>query len=276
MSHTGSTMLGRIVANDGGVMFLGEIEALFKPRRKHHYEYIQKLSRDDKWSELLQCTVNSFYAKIFEKWPDKYMVVDCSKSPLWINARNSDCLKLGIKHRNVLIYKTPYELAGSYGARNKNWLRTFENYFKRYFYCVDEFYIIAYRDLLNNRSSLQKLCEHLAIPYFINKERYWENEVEEIFGSEKANRRRALTYEYDLTPNQEASVRETLEKNPVAAELWTVLERNRDQVNSSDTRDFKELSASKSELSLWAAANTVKCAYRRVFPKDYYKKRVVQ
>lgn len=276
MSHTGSTLLGRIIANDDRVMYLGEIEALFRPTRKHHYEHIHRLSKGEMWSDILQCSVHSFYSRILQKCGNKEMLVDCSKNPLWIGARNIDCQHMRIKHRNVLIYKTPYEMAESYEARKKSWAPRFDAYFRRYFRCVDEFYIIAYRDLVESPSSLRKLCDYLGISYSGHKKNYWENDVEEIFGSEKANKHRKLSYEYNLTPEQEAGVRRTLGEHPVAARLWTVLEKHRDRVSSSYAKDFKELSASKPELSLWATAHKVKGAYRRVFPEDYFKKRMVQ
>lgn len=276
ISHSGSTLLGRIIANDDRAIYLGEIEALFAPTRKHHYEYIRRLSNNEMWSEILRCSVHDFYAKILDMCEIKDMLVDCSKSPLWISARNSDSRQMGLRYRNVLIFKTPYEMAESYNARNKDWVKAFENYCRRYFNCVDEFYVIAYRDLLESESSLERLCEYLGIQYFDNKKNYWEKEVEVIFGSEKANTRRSVSYEYTLTPDQESRVQKTLQESTVAERLWAVLEGNRDRICNTREKEFRELCLSKRELSLWAAANRAKKRYRRMFPEDYYKKRLVQ
>lgn len=276
MSHTGSTVLGRIIANDDGVMLLGEIESLFRPTRKHHYEHIRMLSKTDTWPDILQCGVHGFYARMLDKFEGKDTLVDCSKSPLWISARNSDCQKMGIRYRNVLIYKTPYEMAQSYNARKKNWVKTFENYFRRYFCCVDEFYIIAYRDLVESRPALKGLCAYLGIRYFDTKKNYWENRVAALFGSEKANTRSSLTYQYNLTSDQEEVVTRTLREYPTARKLWTVLESHRNRVCSSQAEEFKGLCARKSALVLWAAANRAKKRFRGVFPEDYFKKRIVQ
>jgi len=187
-SYSGSTMLDMILANDPKGYSLGEINALFRPYRKHHFEEIERLKKDDKWRKILKAGENELYKNLFRYFPEIDFFVDSSKNPLWINKHIKILVNKNIEVKNVCIFKTPVEIAYSFNKRglSNQWERTWENYHRLYFALISDFKTVAYKDLVNNDTTLKKLCEYLEIPFFETKKNFWEKQHQTFFGNNRA------------------------------------------------------------------------------------------
>ena len=187
-SYSGSTMLDMILSNDTKGYSLGEVYAIFRPRREHHFTEIQKLRSDERWNLILKGGEKNMYSNLFKLYKELDFFVDSSKEPLWFDRQFKILLRNNIEYKNVLIYKTPQELAHSFSKRNKlNELEsTIEAYYKTYLYYVKDFKSISYKQLVKDRKALELLCGYLEIPYFPAKENFWEKEHHTFFGNIRA------------------------------------------------------------------------------------------
>ncbi len=187
-SYSGSTMLDMILANDPKGYSLGEIHAIFRPYRKHHLEEIEKLKKDDKWREILKAGEDELYKNLFKYFPNIEFFVDSSKNPLWIKKHIRILKEQNIHYKNILIFKTPVEIAYSFNKRGlyKKWERSYINYHRLYFTLINDFRTVAYKNFVKNETTLEKLCSFLDIPYFKRKEEFWDKEHQTFFGNNRA------------------------------------------------------------------------------------------
>ena len=183
-ARSGSTLLDLILANDPKAMSLGEIHALFRPTRKHHFEEIKNKKEDPIWSKIIIEGRKKMFQNLSYYFPDIQIFIDSSKDPYWFQYQekinNNNFI---VKH--VLIYKSLEELALSFIKRGKKftWLRTYIHYHKKYFSIIKHFKTIAYRDLIEDDEALMLLCNWLDINYSKRRKNYWEKEYQTFFGS---------------------------------------------------------------------------------------------
>jgi len=187
-SFSGSTLLDMIISNDPNGFSLGEISALFRPYRKHHFEERKRVNKDEHWSEILGGGERNLYKNLFNQFSEIEFFVDSSKDPFWINAQMKNIENSEIEYKNILIYKTPQELAHSYAKRGR--IKEFEkgivSYYKSYLYLIKNFKTISYKQLVKDKNSLKKLCDYINIEYFQEKTCYWEKEHNTFFGNNRA------------------------------------------------------------------------------------------
>ena len=198
--RSGSTLLDLILANDSKAMSLGEIHALFRPTRKHHFEEIKKFKQDPVWSKIIKAGKKHLYPNLIKYYPDIDIFVDSSKDPFWF-AYQEKVKTQSYQIKHVLIYKSPEELAESFIKRRQHfeWIKTYINYHKKYFSLINHFVSISYKELLQNDESLKKLCKWLDIEYFNGKKNYWEREHHSFFGSNSVKSSYALKAEKQLS-----------------------------------------------------------------------------
>ena len=244
-ARSGSTLLDLIITNDPRAMSLGEINALFWPTRKHHFDEISRLKKDSVWPIILTAGAKQLYPNLIKKFPRVDIFVDSSKDMFWIKQQNRILNRNKINFRNILIYKDPYEIANSFFKRNQDWRSTWINYHRKYFTLIDESFVISYKDLVNNSSSLKKLCEWIGIKYFEEKLDYWNKEQKPFFGSSTAkyhlkNKKqknqinnniirnpeyRVIKYDKPNYSNIEKTVNIEIENKPIIKKIWSILVR---------------------------------------------------
>lgn len=195
-ARSGSTMLDMILSNDPLGYSLGEINAIFRPYRKHHFREIKKLRSDNIWSNILKRGERNLYDNLFIIFNNINYFVDSSKDILWINKQLQYLLKKNIDTKNILIYKTPQELAVSFAKRGRLDKLEYgiESYYKKYLYYVHDFRSIAYKQLIQEPDALKKLCDYLGIQYFPDKLKYWEKVHHSFFGSDSVMNQKNLYY----------------------------------------------------------------------------------
>src|SRR5690554_4398981 len=100
--RSGTTMLALILGNSKDAISLGEVLHLFFPCKKKHYEKIKELSIDPRWKAILSDKAENLYKNIFNYFPEKRIIVDSSKDPIWFEklSRASNTFQL-------VTYKSP-------------------------------------------------------------------------------------------------------------------------------------------------------------------------
>lgn len=188
-SFSGSTFLDMILANDPGGFSCGEVYALFHPFRPHHIN--PECGCGDKdcqiWSQVLKKGENVLYETIFDMF-DVDFIVDSSKDLFWFRKHMKILKRKGIGVKNVLIWKTPLELAKSFQKRNrlKEWKKNWTNYHRSYITLIPEYKAVRYSDLTQNESILKDLCDYLGIAYFAQKSQFWQKIHHTLFGNTSA------------------------------------------------------------------------------------------
>jgi len=188
-SFSGSTLLDMILANDRAGFSLGEIYALFRPGKRHHLTEIRRLRKDTRWASILRGGENCLYRNLFSTFSEVDFFVDSSKEVFWMKKQQRILKRLGIPFRNVLIHKSPAEVALSYGKRGAHgrWAAAFVKYHREYFRLFGaDFTSISYKRLVTNPGDLEELCTDLGINYFSGKEKYWEKSHQTFFGNQRA------------------------------------------------------------------------------------------
>jgi len=190
-SYSGSTLLDMILANDPTGFSCGEVVALFQPWREHHIEPICGCGNPycDLWKIVQKAGKENLYNTIFNLYPSVNFIVDSSKNQFWIKEQTQRLVKQDIDVKNVLIWKSPFDLAASYKKRNrlKDWERSVLSYYRVYFSLIDNFHPVSYKELAKTTSqTLQNICNTLGIEYFEQKSHYWEKDHHTLFGNNSA------------------------------------------------------------------------------------------
>ncbi|MHA1757222.1 MAG: hypothetical protein ACTSVV_10665 [Promethearchaeota archaeon] len=186
-SYSGSTFLDMMIANDPKGFSCGEVYALFNPYKFHHFN--PQCNCGDKncsiWQEVLIKGENNLYETIFNLFPNIEFIVDSSKSPFWILSQINRLKEKEIKVLNLLIWKSPLEIAYSFKKKNnfRHWQKSWINYHRLYFTLIKDWRSIKYLDLTRKFSTLKRICDYVDIEYFKNKERYWEKKHHNLFGN---------------------------------------------------------------------------------------------
>ena len=177
-SYSGSTLLDMILANDPKGFSCGEIIHLFDPFWPEHFDHVCGCGdvKCDVWRRVLKNGADKLHDTIFEIYPDISFITDSSKDPYWIYWRTKELSKKNIQVKNLLIWKTPLELAHSFRKRNRTIDSTefWESYHRLYFTLIKDWMAVKYSDFVQKRESLEKICEYLGIPYYSSKYQYWD------------------------------------------------------------------------------------------------------
>lgn len=284
-SRSGSTLLDMILANDPNAQSLGEIIALFHPTRKHHFEEIKRLQKNDLWSQILKDGKRRLFPNLAKYFPDTDIFVDSSKDPFWLRY-HQNLNKEEFEIYNVLIYKSPEELAHSFIKRGKNkeWLSTYKNYHRKYISLIREYYSIAYQDLMLNKNSLPILCQKLSIPYFSSKMNYWERNQNTFFGSNTTKKneslnthkqleeiqRRDLQYDRVVDENLVKVVSNILKKDPKLEKIIRVI-MSHNILKDQNRLSPEDLKYNTLKLLLFSTKKYIKGTYRYFKPIDYFR-----
>ena len=267
-SRSGSTMLNLILAQDPHGMALGEIHATIRPVKKHHFTAKMELkSNSDQWSTIISRGPEELYSNIFKEFPNLDFMVDSSKHAFWIRKQNQNCANQQLNAKNVLIYKSPHELANSFIKRKKNWIGPFVGYHRKYFSLVDEFYVVSYKDIVSNPSTLEGLCSYLDIPYSEKKFEYWEGSGNRFFGSKTPARKSEIRYDAPNRPGLDDVVSSAMEANPQIQEVLNVLESCKNGIVRAGSKPQKQLALSGSVIRLHSLKYALDGWMKHVFPK---------
>ena len=253
---SGSTFFHMILANDPRGFAIGEAHNFLRPSQPHHFDMRCSCGETPcaVWQEVKSAGEEHLYQTIFDRFPDIEFIVDSSKNPFWIRSQTANLSRQGINTQNILMWKTPYEFAHSYHKRGNAaaWERSWVSYHRVYRTFFAEWRAIRYWDFVQKRSALESVCSYLNIPYFQNKEQYWEKIHHVVGGNPSArvhlyadnssdyqdNVRRSTSkievsekglhqsiyYESNLDPEVKNSVEDRLNNNPHVIPILNMLE----------------------------------------------------
>ena len=180
-SYSGSTFFDMILGNDPEGFSCGEVYAYFHPYRAHHIypDCGCADSQCDFWPRVKNNGEERLYETIFDLKPEVRFIVDSSKDPFWISAQSRNLKQQGIATKNILIWKTPAELAQSYKKRDilNEWEQSWINYHRIYYSLIKNWQSVRYADFIQKEGALEKICAYLEIPYFQDKEKYWQKRI---------------------------------------------------------------------------------------------------
>jgi hypothetical protein len=183
-------MLDMMMANSPEGFSVGEVHALFRPFRPHHFkpECGCGNSECDFWLKVRDAGEERLYETIFNLLPDVSFIVDSSKDPWWIQKQAENLLRKNIEIYHLLIWKEPAAFAHSMIKRNrKGWGKAWKNYYRLYFTLIDDYISVPYSDLAQYPDQiLQDLCRKCGLQYHQGKEEFWQKHHHTLFGNDSA------------------------------------------------------------------------------------------
>ena len=189
-SYSGSTMLDMMMANSKEGFSVGEVHALFRPFRPHHFKPECGCGNADCdfWLRAREAGERRLYAMIFKFLPDISFIVDSSKDPWWIKTQTKYLRQNGIEVYHLLIWKEPAAFAHSMVKRKRQgWERSWKNYYRLYLSMIDDYSAVPYSELARHPDQvLQDLCAFCGLEYQPGKEKFWQKQHHTLFGNDSA------------------------------------------------------------------------------------------
>ena len=180
-----------MLSNAEDAFSCGEVNALFRPYRVHHFNPVCGCGNPacDFWARIRSAGERRLWQSLQDAMPDVAIFVDSSKDPLWIRDQVAREPIAGLEVDNVLVWKTPLEYAASCLKRGqlRGWRRSYVTYHKRYFGTVASWVSVRYAELASNpRAKCASVCRALGLRYREGMEAYWTGEHHTLFGSDTA------------------------------------------------------------------------------------------
>ena len=177
-SFSGSTMLDMMMANSLEGFSSGEVYALFRPFRHHHFKPECGCGNADCdfWPRVREAGEKHLYETIFQLLPDISFIVDSSKDPWWIQTQTEYLQRNGTEVYLLLIWKEPAAFAHSMMKRKRNgWEMAWKNYYRLYFTLIDKYISVPYSALARHPEQiLQDLCKACGLEYQQGKGQIFE------------------------------------------------------------------------------------------------------
>ena len=119
-SRSGTTMLDLMLGNSDSEFSCGEIYALFRPYRTHHFnpDCCCGAKHCLVWNKLSKLNESEFHAAALAQ-TGIHHVVDSSKDLNWVLDSNRWASHQDIPVKNVLLWKQPIDLAYSHWKRGR-------------------------------------------------------------------------------------------------------------------------------------------------------------
>lgn len=282
-ARSGSTLLDLILGNDPKAMSLGEILALFRPWRKHHFEKIAELKKDKIWAQILKNGEKNLFDNLVNFFPHIDYFIDSSKEPFWINYHiKKNKGKYDI--HNILIFKTPAEFAKSFikRGRESDWVWNYIHYHRIYLSLIHNFKSFQYKDIFQN-NNIETLCNNIGIPYFETKTEYWNKKQSIFFGSNSVKTEEALSADYQLEEQNRKSLNyDGVNDTNLLTAINKEISLNPNIKNVEKTLTAHLIDSKSTTLLIQPYSKPFRILirlkqkayfeFRRLFPYDYFKK----
>jgi len=185
--RSGSTMLDLIIGNDPKAFSCGEIYALYRPWRTHHFQPTCGCGEECEFlREFKSIREGQFHNQLFEKFGYLW-VVDSSKDLSWVIDNQKWVIQNQGRVLNLLIWKKPATFSISFLKRGKDlnhWRPIFIDYYKKFLETKLPFVSVCYDDFVNNpQKHLMFICDLLGMDNFDRKMNFWEKKHHHLFGS---------------------------------------------------------------------------------------------
>ena len=278
-SRSGSTMLDLMLGTGIRCFSLGEVNAHFRPYRKHHINSICACGNPacSIREKLAASSEESLYDCCFREL-EVDVIVDSSKELTWLyDQYNRLAKRKDLEVRIVMIYKNPISLAHSYFKRGEA-LDKYKHQYKYYSQFLETdlpFVSVEFDDLVKNPSgTLRGICESVGIEYFDGKEIYWREEMHHFFGSGSALQtynssepkiKSTETFREDFLPLVPKIEEEVKGDSELARTTEILLSRN---VLVNGALEVKEINYRRIK-PIWYYKRKLKAVYNRIFLTEY-------
>ncbi len=189
-SYSGTTLLELILSNDPNGFSCGEVKDYFHPTESHHSKPMCSCGNPEctVWSDIKNNGEDNLYNSIFDMFPNVEFITDSSKDPFWIAKQTKILNTNGIKTKNILIWKTPHEIAESYYKRNRlgEWHKRWVNYHRLYYTMIKDWRSVKCHEFTQDMNVLKEVCGYVNIPYFDDKKEYRKKVSHTLFGNNSA------------------------------------------------------------------------------------------
>ena len=189
-SYSGSTMLDMMLSNSAKGFSVGEVHALFRPFRPHHFKPVCGCGNADCviWEQIRDEGEEQLYQTVFDKFKNVEYIVDSSKDPFWIEKQSHRLSKQGFKVHHILIWKNPVDFFASMLKRNRTGaMKAWINYYRLYLSLIGHFIPVSYTELATNSSqSLLEICKKSGIDFQLDMQNYWKKKHHTLFGNDSA------------------------------------------------------------------------------------------
>jgi hypothetical protein len=276
-ARSGTTMLDLMLGNSPDVFSCGEIYALFRPFRTHHFDPVCSCGDPECeiWKELRHVAESSFHAAALNR-PGISYTVDSSKDLRWVLDNNMWAHKRGYRVCNVLTWKEPIDLAYSHWKRGYpiNYFRKqFVDYYSRFLDLNLPFISVSYNKLVANPAIvLSDLCSRLGLTYEDGREQFWNKKHHHFFGSsgtasqvEQGDSK--IKRESGFPPEFIAEFNRVAQESGPDRQLEEIISRLKacETVSVTDIDSSKQVSSSGRPL--WYYRHALKAVVRRHFPE---------
>jgi len=195
-AYSGSTMLDMMLSNRPDGFSVGEVVALFRPHRPHHFGAECGCGSPSCriWKNVLKEGEHNVYQTLFGSFPDLRFIVDSSKHPFWIEKQSKNALRQGFDVVHVLLWKEPGAFAHSMLKRQQpHWRKHWIRYYHQYASILAKlgsrisFHSLSYETLARNpEACLEKLCGGVGISKKLNQAEFWNKQHHALFGNDSA------------------------------------------------------------------------------------------
>lgn len=211
-SHTGTTALGLILANDQYSFALGEVYDIFMRRKSPAPATID-------WQEAYPGNELEFFKYLLNRYE---AITDSSKVIPWVQKMSKQlCSECDIKY--VITYKHPLYAYHSFWLRGYNFdqfERMYNSYYKKASKAFDNLIWINWEDFLHNPQSATKyLCNEVGIEYHSKRHEFWTAPYNHFKGASKVRKLHKLETSIPLSPR--FPIQDAMEK--VLATNWIPL-----------------------------------------------------
>ena len=276
-ARSGTTMLDLMLGNADDALSTGEIYALFRPFRVHHWNPVCSCGEVNcaAWRGLLDVPERDFHANILRTRPDINYVVDSSKDLRWVLDSNVWANDAGIPVENVVLWKNPIELSYSYWRRGESvshYRDEFVKYYGRLLNLKLPFVAVNYKQLaIDTEATLELLCNRLGIGYTVSRVNFWEKRHHHFFGSAGTRRQvgkqgSSIQYNEDYPDEFNALFTQELawmDKDENFLEIVAEL-KARDVSREAVISDIEYLSKPR---PVWYFRHALKAFFRKRFPE---------
>lgn len=181
-------MLDLMLGNSEEAFSCGEIYALFRPFRQHHFDPECTCGRKDcpTWKQLRTCAESELHARALEQSGARY-VIDSSKDLRWVLDSIDWAGRTDLTVYSVLIWKDPVDLAHSHWKRGRPvdyFRKQFLDYYERFLALDIPFVSVSYTRLVEEPGAvLEPLCRWLGMDYTRDRAEFWRKQHHHFFGS---------------------------------------------------------------------------------------------
>jgi hypothetical protein len=279
-ARSGTTMLDLMLGNSDEAFSTGEIYALFRPFRAHHFGPVCNCGDPQcaVWADLRHVPERELHQQA-SRQPGISYVIDSSKDLRWVLDSNRWAASSGLQVRNLLIWKDPIDLAYSHWKRGRPvdyFRKAFVDYYQRFLALNLPFASISYsRLVVDEVKILAMICQYLGMPENPGRSEFWHKQHHHFFGSagtasQVGKGSSTLSLQRDFPDEFNSAYQQYLQASGADNELNELIIRLEAHEIANPDRlvaDVAAVAPSRLTRPGWYYRHALKALYRKHFPE---------